>query len=157
MSALFVTVDRNTPLLFPEDLWEWIAEDHPVHFIVEAIEQPDVWVFKVNERGSGSEQYPPEMMVLLLVYCYAMGRMSSRVIEEAAYTDVAVRYICANRAHPGHSVICRIRTENRERFKEVFTKVLVMARETGYLKKVGNISVDGTKIKANASKHSAVS
>jgi hypothetical protein len=63
-------------LLFPQDLREWIAEDHPVHFIVEAIEQPDVRAFKVNERGSGSGQYPPEMTVMLPVYCYATGRMS---------------------------------------------------------------------------------
>jgi transposase len=157
MSARFFNVDRNTPLLFPEDLREWIAEDHLVHFIVEAIEQLDVRGFKVNATGSGSEQYPPEMMMMVLVYCYATGRMSSRVIEEATYTDVAVRYICGNTAHPDHSVICRFRTDNREGFKEVFTKVLVMAQEMGYLKKVGNISVDGTKVQANASKHSAVS
>jgi transposase len=113
--------------------------------------------FKVNTSGSGSEQYPPEMMVMLLLYCYATRRMSSRMIEEATYTDVAVRYICGNHAHPDHTVICRFRTENRGAFKEAFTKVLVMAQELGYMKQVGNISVDGTKIQANASKHSAVS
>jgi transposase len=138
-------------------LREWLPEDHLVHFIIDAVEQLDVRGFKVNDSGSGSEQYPPEMMVILLLYCYATGRMSSRVIEGATYSDVAVRYICGNRAHPDHSVICRFRTDNREGFKEVFTKVLVMAQEVGYLKKVGNISVDGTKIHANASKHSAVS
>jgi transposase len=83
--------------------------------------------------------------------------MSSRVIEEATHTDVAIRYICGNTAHPDHSVICRFRTENREGFKEVFTKVLVMAQEMGHLKQVGNISVDRTKVHANASKHRAVS
>jgi transposase len=123
MSARFVNVDRNTPLLFPADLREWLPEDHLVHFIIEAVEQLDVSGFKVNETGSGSEEYPPEMMVMLLVYCYATGRMSSRVIEELTHTDVAVRYICGNRAHPDHSVICRFRTDNREGFKEVFTKV----------------------------------
>ena len=152
-----MNVDRNTPLLFPEDLRDWIAEDHLVHFIVEAIEKLDLRAFNVNRSGSGSEQYPPAMMVMLLVYCYATGRMSSRVIEEATYTDVAVRYICGNTAHPDHTVICRFRNENREGFKDIFTQVLVMAQELGYLKKVGNISVDGTKIHANASKHSAVS
>jgi transposase len=111
----------------------------------------------VNTTGSGSEQYPPAMMASLLLYCYATGRMSSRVIEEATYSDVAVRYICGNSAHPDHSVICRFRTEHREAFKDIFTKVLVMAQEMGYLKKAGNISVDGTKIHANASKHRAVS
>jgi transposase len=138
-------------------LREWIPEDHLVHFIIEAVEQLDVRGFKVNNSGSGSEQYPPAMMVMLLLYCYATGRMSSRVIEGATYSDVAERYICGNRAHPDHTVICRFRSENREGFKELFTKVLIMAQEMGYLKKVGNISVDGTKIHANASKHSAVS
>jgi transposase len=80
MSARFVHVDRNTPLLFPEDLREWLPENHPVHFIVEAVEGLDVSSFKVNETGSGNEQYPPAMMVMLLYY-YATGRMSSRVYE----------------------------------------------------------------------------
>jgi transposase len=157
MSARFVTIDRETPMMFPEDLRDWIPEDHLVHFIIDAIEQLNISGFKVNHTGSGSEQYPPEMMLSLLLYCYATRRMSSRVIEEATYTDVAVRYICGNQAHPDHTVICRFRGENREGFKEAFTKVLVMGQELGYLKKVGNISVDGTKIKANASKHKAVS
>ncbi|MDR1175501.1 MAG: transposase, partial [Treponema sp.] len=157
MSARFVNVDRDTPLLFPADLREWLPENHLVHFIIEAVEQLDVSAFKVNDSGSGSEQYPPGMMVMLLLYCYATGRMSSRVIEAATYSDVAVRYICGNRAHPDHTVICRFRTENREGVKELFTRVLVMAQGMGYLKQVGNISVDGTKIHANASKHSAVS
>jgi hypothetical protein len=83
--------------------------------------------------------------------------MSSRVIEAATRTDVAVRYIRGNTAHSDHGAICRFRTDNREGFKEVFTKILVMVREMGYLRKVGNISVDGTKVHANASKHGAVS
>ncbi|MDR2094057.1 MAG: transposase, partial [Treponema sp.] len=127
------------------------------HFVVEAVEQLNLSGFKVNDTGSGSEQYPPEMMVTLLVYCYATGRMSSWVIEKATHTDVAVRYIRGNTAHPDHSVICRFRAGNREGFKEVFTKILVIAREMGHLKKAGNISVDGTKVHANAGKHNAVS
>jgi transposase len=91
-------------MMFPEDLRDWIPENHLVHFIIEAIEELDTRGFKVNRRGSGSEQYPPEMMLSLLLYCYATRRMSSRVIEEATYTDVAVRYICGNRAHPDHTV-----------------------------------------------------
>ena len=157
MSARLVNVDRDTPLLFPEDLRHWLPENHPVHFIIDAVEQMNISGFKVNTSGSGSEQYPPEMMLMLLLYCYATRRMSSRMIEEATYTDVAVRYICGNTAHPDHTVICRFRTENRGAFKEAFTKVLVMAQELGYMKQMGNISVDGTKIHANASKHSAVS
>ena len=139
------------------DLREWLPENHLAHFIVDAVEMLDIQTFKINRSGSGDEQYPPPMMTALLIYCYITRRMSSRVIEEATYTDVAARYICGNHAHPDHSVICRFRTENKAAFQEAFTKILVMAQEMGHLKKVGGISVDGTKIHANASKHAAVS
>jgi transposase len=136
------------PLLFPEDLREWLPENHLVHFIAGAVERMDVGAFKVNETGSGSEQYPLAMMML---YCYATGCMSSRVIEEATYSDVAVRYICGNRASAGFGQRAGkgLRTYSR--------KCRGKAQEMGYLKKVGNISVDGTKTHANASWHSAVS
>jgi transposase len=114
-----------------------------------------VAAFSVNWRGSGSEQYPPAMMLALLIYCYATGRSSSRQIEAATYSDVAVRYLCAN-THPDHSVICTFRTQNRDAFKAAFTAVLQMAREVR-LEQVGTVSVDGTKVLANASKHAAVS
>jgi transposase len=77
MGARFVAVDRDTPLLFPADLRDWLPENHLAHFIIEAVEQLGVSTFKVNNSGSGSEQYPPEMMVMLLLYRYATGRMSS--------------------------------------------------------------------------------
>jgi transposase len=157
MSARYVTIDRETPMLFPVDMRDWLPEDHLVHFIIGAVEQIDRRAFRVNNRGSGDEQYPPEMMLALLIYSYAMGTFSSRRIEAATYSDVAVLYICGGKAHPDHSVICDFRVRNKEAIREAFTKVLVIARETGKLKKVGVISIDGTKIRANASKHRAVS
>ncbi|GHV87912.1 IS1182 family transposase ISMac2 [Spirochaetia bacterium] len=157
MGIRFVEIDRETPMLIPVDLREWIPENHLVHFIIEAVEGLEIGSFKVNERGSGDEQYPPEMMLALLIYCYATKRMSSRVIEEATHTDIAVRYICGGKAHPDHTVICRFRSGNKAAFKEAFTKVLILAKEMGHLKRVGAISVDGTKIHANASKHAAMS
>ncbi|MDR1901992.1 MAG: transposase [Treponema sp.] len=111
----------------------------------------------INRRGTGDEQYPPVMMLELLVYCYITGTFGSRRIQQATYTDVAVRYICGGKAYPEFSVICAFRRENQEAFKEAFIKVLGIAQETGHLKKLGNISVDGTKIKTNAGKHKAVS
>ena len=157
MATKFITVDRDTPMMFPPDLREWISEDSMVHFIVEAVELLDISVFEVNDRGSGSAQYAPHMMLALLIYCYATGRSSSREIEQATYYDVAVRYICGGNLHPDHDTICAFRLKNRVAFKESFTKVLILARELGHLKKIGGISIDGTKIKANASKHAAVS
>jgi transposase len=90
-------------MLFPPDLREWLPENHLVYFIVDIIGQLDISRFKVNSRGSGSEQYPPEMMLALLIYCYATGIFGSRRIEAATYTDVAVRYICGGKAHPDYS------------------------------------------------------
>jgi transposase len=82
MSARFVTIDRETPLLFPEDLRKWAPENHIVRFIIEAVGKLDIRSFKVNEGGNGSEQYLPEMMLALLIYCY----VTSQVVEEAAYS-----------------------------------------------------------------------
>ena len=157
MSATFVTVDRETPMLFPPDLREWLPADNIVHFLIDAVEILDLHDFSINHRGSGSPQYPPTMMLTLLIYCYATGRFSSRAIEQATYSDVAVRYICGGDKHPDHDTICSFRLNNRAAFKEAFVKVLLLAGELGHLKKIGGVSVDGTKIKANASKHSAVS
>ncbi len=157
MSATFVTVDRDTPMLFPPDLRDWLPEDSMVHFIIDAVEMLNLQGFSVNNRGSGSPQYPPQMMLALLIYSYATGRFSSRAIEQATYYDVAVRYICGGDKHPDHDTICSFRLNNRAVFQEAFVKVLMLASEMGHLKKVGCVSIDGTKIKANASKHSAVS
>jgi transposase len=157
MSTRFVNIDRETPMMFPIDMRDWLPSDHLVHFVIDAVNHLDVSGFKVNHRGTGSEQYPPEMMLSLLIYSYATGRFGSRKIEAASYTDVAIRYICGGEAHPDHSVICAFRKDNKEVFEEAFTKVLLLAREMKLLKRVGGISVDGTKVKANASKHKAVS
>jgi transposase len=157
MSVRLVNIDRETPMLFPPDMREWLPGNHLVHFVVDAVSVLDISSFKINNAGSGDRQYPPGMMLALLIYCYATGTFGSRRIEAATYTDVAVRYICGNKAHPDHSVICAFRTDNRAAFEEAFKQILLMAREMGHLKKVGGISVDGTKLHANASKHSAVS
>lgn len=157
MSAKFVNIDRDTPMIFPPDLRDWLPENSMVHFIVDAVEMLDLKDFTINHRGSGSEQYPPSMMLALLIYCYATGRFSSRLIEQATYYDIAVRYICGGDKHPDHDTICSFRLKNRKAFKEAFVKVLMMAVELGHLKKIGGVSIDGTKINANASKHAAVS
>ncbi len=157
MSARFVMVDRDTPMMLPPDLREWIPENSMVHFVIEAVEMLDIQNFSVNHRGTGDLQYPPGMMLALLIYSYATGRFSSRVIEHATWYDVAIRYICGGDKHPDHDTICAFRTRNREAFKEAFVKVLMLAQELGYLKQIGGVAIDGTKIKANASKHAAVS
>lgn len=135
MGARFVNVDRETPMLFPVDMRDWIPGDHPVHFITEAVEELGLQSFQVNGRGAGNEQYNPMMMLSLLIYCYSTGRFHSRKIEYATYTDVAVRYICGGSLHPDHDTICKFRRENGELFKECFVKVLAMANRLGVLKR----------------------
>ncbi len=148
MSMRFVNVDRDQRLLLPPDLREWIPKDDLVHFVIEAVEKLDVRSFKVNTRGTGSPQYPPHMMLSLLIYCYANGIFSSRRIERATYRDIAVRYLTGD-THPDHDTICAFRRENFTAVADCFVTVLEMARELKLLK-VGTVSVDGTKIKANA-------
>ena len=155
MATRFVNLDRQTPMFLPCDLREWVPQGHIVHFILDAVEQISTGHFHVNHRGTGSEQYPPGMMLALLIYCYATGRFGSRTIEAATYSDVAVRYLCANH-HPDHASICAFRTANKVAFEAAFVTVLQMAHHLK-LTKVGTVSVDGTKIQANASKHAAVS
>ncbi|MBI2926148.1 MAG: transposase [Verrucomicrobia bacterium] len=155
MAARFVNLDRQTPMFLPCDLRDWLPADHLVHFVLDAVEQIPLAHFHVNHRGTGSEQYPPALMLALLIYCYATGRFGSRTIEAATHSDVAVRYLCANR-HPDHASICAFRVANKPAIRAAFVTVLQLAHHLR-LTQVGTISVDGTKIQANASKHAAVS
>jgi transposase len=157
MATRLKNLDRDTPMLLPPDLRDWMRDDHIVHFLIDAVDRLPADDFRFNRRGTGDEQYPPRMMLTLLIYCYATGRFSSRVIENATYEDVAVRYLCGGDLHPDHDTICAFRRTNRELFEKAFVQVLLMAQESAGLKKVGTVSVDGTKIKDSASKHSAVS
>jgi transposase len=127
-----------------------VADDDLAHFIVEAVERVDMHDFHVSRTGSGKAQYHPRMMLGLLIYCYASGIFSSRKIEQATYRHVSVRYISAD-THPDHDTIATFRRRNANAFQAAFAQILLLAREVGILK-VGMVSVDGTKIDANASK-----
>ena len=152
--AKFVESDRDQAYLLPPDLRDWIPSDDLVHFVLEAVERVSMSAFKVNERGTGSAQYHPRMMLALLVYCYANGVFSSRRIERATYRDLGVRYLTADR-HPDHDTICAFRRRNAEAVAEAFVEVLLLARELKLLR-VGTVSVDGTKVDANANKRNSV-
>lgn len=152
--ANFVPCDRDQAFLLPPDLKDWLPANDLAHFIVAAVERVPMSAFKVNERPSGKAQYHPRMMLALLVYCYANGIFSSRRIERATYRDIGVRFVAAN-THPDHDTIAVFRTENRAAFEAAFLNVLLLAKETGLLK-VGVVSIDGTKLDANASKIKSV-
>jgi transposase len=157
MAARFVTIDYDTPLMLPPDLREWVPAGHLAHFILDAAEEMNLRQVRVNERGTGSEQYPPRMLLALLLYCYATGVFGSRRIEQATWDSVPVRMICGD-THPDHDTICTFRRENKALLAETFVRVLELAQALKFLQ-VGQITVavDGTKVLANASKHAAVS
>ena len=151
MAAHFVNIDRNTPMLLPVDLRDWIPGDDMAHFILEAVELVDLAQFRTNERGCGSQQFPPRMMLALLIYCYSQGIFGSRRIEAATHQHLSVRYLAGN-THPDHDTICKFRRENFEAIAGCFLRVLELAKEIGLLR-VGTVAIDGTRLQANASKH----
>jgi len=156
MSARFVNIDHDTPLLLPPDLREWVPSNHMVHFIMDAVGELDLGGARINERGSGSQQYPPATLLGLLLYSYATGVFSSRQIERSTYENVAARLLCAD-THPDHDTLCTFRRRNGELLSRSFAAVLEMAARCGVLKVGGiTVAIDGTKILANASKHAAV-
>ena len=150
----FVDCERDQAFLLPPDLRDWIPEDDLAHFVIEAVERVDMSAFKVNHRGTGSAQYHPRMMLSLLVYCYANGIFSSRRIERATHRDIGVRFVAAN-SHPDHDTIAAFRRANFQAVSASFLQVLLLAKELK-LVKIGLVSVDGTKVDANASKHRSV-
>jgi transposase len=150
----FVYCERDQAFLLPPDLRDWIPEDDLAHFVIEAVERVEMSTFKVNDRGTGSAQYHPRMMLALLIYCYANRIFSSRRIERATYRDIGVRFVAAN-SHPDHDTIATFRRENFAAVGESFLQVLLLAKELKLLK-VGLVSVDGSKFEASASKHRSV-
>jgi transposase len=150
MATKYVNVDRETPMLLPPDLRDWVSDNDLALFIVDAVESTNLATARVNVRGTGDAQYPPTLMLALLIYSYATGTFSSRAMERASYDSMAVRYLCANH-HPDHDTIAKFRRENAPLLKACFVRVLELAREVGLLK-LGTVSVDGTKIAARAAK-----
>jgi len=155
MSAHFKAVDRETIYLFPPSVQDWLPEKHLARFVVDVVSKLDLHELKMPYTGVGSEAFHPEMLLALLFYGYATGIFSSRKLEQASYDSIAFRYIAAN-THPDHDTIATFRKRFLEQLKPLFLQILLLAKTLGFLQ-LGKISLDGTKIQANASKHSALS
>jgi transposase len=151
----FRPIDRQTGFLLPPSVDEWLPEKHLARFVVEVIDGLDLRVMRGSYRGSGSASYPPSLLLGILVYGYATGVFSSRKLERASYDSVAFRFIAANQ-HPDHDTIAAFRRRFVQEIEGLFVQVLAVAREMGVLK-MGTVALDGTKIHANASRHSALS
>jgi transposase len=151
MARDFIAVDRGQLLLMPPSLVEWLPEDHLVWTVLGAVEEMNLDRFNESYRlgGAGRPAYDPQVMVALLLYAYARGNRSSRGIERACWEDVAFKVITGMRT-PDHSTIAEFRRRHETEIAELFDDVLGICREAG-LVSVGVITIDGTKIKANAS------
>src|SRR3954462_14315438 len=151
----FRPIDRQTGFLLPPSVDEWLPEKHLARFVVEVIDGLDLRVMRGSYRGSGSASYHPSLLLGILVYGYATGVFSSRTLERASYDSVAFRFIAANQ-HPDHDTIAAFRRRFLQEIEGLFVQVLAVAREMGVLR-MGTVALDGTKIHANASRHSALS
>ena len=151
----FIPADRETPYLFPPSVQEWLPENHLARFVVEVIEKLDLGAMTRAYAGRGSAAHHPAVLLGLLVYGYATGVASSRKIERATYDSVAFRYVAAN-THPDHDTLATFRRRFLKDIEGLFVQVLLLAREMKLLT-LGTMALDGTKIKANASKHKALS
>lgn len=155
MSTNFKEIDRKSKYLFPESVDEWVPEDHLARFVVELVDNLDVRAIESAYRRGGVAAYSPRMLISLIFYGYATGVFSSRKIERATFDSVPFRFIAAN-MHPDHDTISNFRKRFLPELGTLFTQILLIANQTGCLK-LGTLSIDGTKIHANASKHSALS
>ena len=151
----FIVTDRKTGYLLPPSVDDWLNEDHLARFIVEVVDQLDLSRLIGQYAGRGSKAHHPATLLAILVYGYATGVFSSRKLERATYDSVAFRYIAAG-SHPDHDTLATFRRRFLGELEGLFVQVLEYAQEMKLLK-LGTVCLDGTKIHANASRHSALS
>jgi transposase len=157
MGKRFRAYDMNQRLLLPPDLREWLREDHLALYVSDLVDQMDLrGILNVYEEGDlrGRPPYHPAMMVKLLIYGYCTGKMSSRKIEEATYDDVAFRVLSCNQ-QPDHDSIAEFRKRHLKELGKLFVQVVQLCERAG-LVKLGDVALDGTKIKANAAKRKSL-
>jgi transposase len=158
VSKSFRACDLDQPFLLPPSLQDWLPEGHLARFIADVALALDLsMIYGCYERrdGRGKAAYHPLMMVRVLLYGYCVGIMSSRRIERSTYEDLAFRYLSADQ-HPDHDTIAGFRQQHLTALAQLFTQVLQLCDQAG-LVKLGHVAIDGTKLKANASKHKAMS
>jgi transposase len=149
--------DRRPGFLLPPSPTDWLPEGHLAWFVIDAVEQLDIdpLLAKYRSCGKGEQAYPPRVMLTLLMYGYCTGTFASRKIAAQIEDSVAFRVIAAG-LKPSHRTICCFREENLDEFHRLFVQVVQLAQESGSVK-MGTIAIDGSKVKANASKHKAMS
>lgn len=157
MAASYLPYRPDQSYLLPPSLGEWLPEGHLAYFISETVDTLDLSAFHARYAGGGPGNQPfhPAMMVKVLIYGYASGVFSSRKLARKLYEDVALRVLAAGN-FPAHRTLSDFRALHLTELENLFVQVVQLARECG-LVKLGTIAVDGTKVKANASRHKAMS
>ena len=155
MPTTFRAYQPDQPLLLPPDLQEWVPPGHLAHHVSDVVDALDLTAFYAPYEGDGRRNapYEPSMMVKVLIYAYATGTFSSRAVARKLEEDVAFRMLAAGN-FPQHRTVCEFRRRHLAEFSELFVGVVQVAREMG-LARFGKLSVDGTKVRANASKRSS--
>jgi transposase len=153
----FLNYEPGQLLLLPPDLREWLEEGHLAYFILDVVETLDLSEIYASYDGSrgGRPGFDPRLLVGLLVYGYCVGVRSSRKIEKATYESVPFRVLAANQ-HPDHATVAEFRRRHLEALSRLFVQVLRLCEKAG-LVRLGHVALDGTKMRANASKHKAMS
>jgi transposase len=157
MGKRFRTDYLDQTLLLPPCLHDWLPEGHLARFIADVMEELDLSAIYRSYEGDGRglAAYEPAMLARLLLYGYCVGLVSSRKLERATHEDVAVRFLSAD-THPDHDTIAAFRKRHLDALAGLFVQALRLCQKAG-LVKLGHVAIDGTKIKANASKHKAMS
>jgi transposase len=155
---MYLSYDPEQKLLLPPDLRDWLPEGHLALFISDMVDELDLSAIARHYEsgdGRGRPPYHPLMMVKLLVYGYCIGKVSSRKLEQATHEDVAFRVLGCNQ-HPDHDSIANFRQLHLPELAGLFVQVLKLCERAG-LVKLGHVAIDGSKMRANASKHKAMS
>lgn len=157
MPTTFRPYEPDQALILPPSLRDWLATDHLVFFVSDTIDQLDLSAFYGRYEGDGrrKQPYEPRMMVKVLVYAYATGTFSSRKIARKLEEDVAFRVLAAGN-FPAHRTIAEFRRQHLKEFEALFVQVVTLARELKMIR-LGTLAIDGSKVRANASKHKAMS
>ena len=156
MGVNFIKCDRQTPFLLPPSIEDWLPEGHLARFVVEIVSQLNLRSLIESYAGRGSQPHNPAMLTALLFYGYATGVFSSRKLERSTYDSLTFRYIAASTHPDHHDTIASFRRRFLKELSELFIQILMIAHRMGVLK-LGKVSLDGSKIKANASRHRALS
>jgi transposase len=154
---MFIEYDQDQAYLLPPSPRDWLPEGHLVWFMSDTVDQLNIDPILDKYRGGGKGQlaYHPRLMLKILFYAYSVGVFSSRKIAKQIEENLAFRVLAGSQA-PGHRTICRFREENLEEFERLFVEIVQLALASG-IGKMGTLAIDGSKVKANASKHKAMS